>query len=41
MDLAGADRSAVLAQLQGQLDGGCLDFGGEKAARPITVTGIP
>jgi len=33
MDLAGADRSAVLAQLQGQLDGGCLDFGGEKAAR--------
>jgi len=33
MDLAGADRGAVLAQLQGQLDGGCLDFGGEKAAR--------
>ena len=33
MDLVGADRSAVLAQIQGQLDGGCLDFGWEKAAR--------
>ncbi|RKI71334.1 GTP-binding protein [bacterium 1xD42-67] len=26
MDLAGADRDALLAQLQDKLDGGCLDF---------------
>ncbi len=26
MDLAGADRAALLAQLQDKLDGGCLDF---------------
>ena len=26
MDLAGADRNALLAQLQDKLDGGCLDF---------------
>ena len=26
MDLAGADRAALLAQLQNKLDGGCLDF---------------
>ena len=26
MDLAGADRNAILAQLQDKLDGGCLDF---------------
>ena len=28
MDLAGADRDALLAQLQAKLDGGCLDFSG-------------
>ena len=28
MDLAGADRDALLAQLQEKLDGGCLDFSG-------------
>ena len=26
MDLAGADKTALLEQLQGKLDGGCLDF---------------
>ena len=28
MDLAGANRAALLAQLQDKLDGGCLDFSG-------------
>ena len=28
MDLAGADRAALLAQLRDKLDGGCTDFGG-------------
>ena len=28
MDLAGADREALLAQLRDKLDGGCLDFSG-------------
>ena len=34
MDLAGADRAALLAQLQHRLDGGCLDFSG--GLEPVT-----
>jgi len=33
MDLAGADRAALLTQLQSRLSGGCIDFGGSRAAR--------
>ena len=32
MDLAGADREGVLAQLRKKLDGGCTDFGGGLAS---------
>ena len=32
MDLAGADRGAVLEQLRQKLDGGCVDFGGGLAS---------
>ena len=34
MDLAGADRDALLAQLQDRLDGGCLDF--SQGLEPVT-----
>ena len=34
MDLAGADRNALLAQLQDRLDGGCLDF--SQGLEPVT-----
>ena len=34
MDLAGADRAALLAQLQHRLDGGCLDF--SQGLEPVT-----
>ena len=34
MDLAGADRYALLAQLQHRLDGGCLDF--SQGLEPVT-----
>ena len=34
MDLAGADRDALLAQLQNRLDGGCLDF--SQGLEPVT-----
>jgi len=33
MDLAGADRAGLLAQLQQKLDGGCVDFGGSPEVR--------
>ena len=33
MDLAGADRGALLAQLQELLDGGCVDFGAPQPQR--------
>ena len=33
MDLAGADRAALLAQLQALLDGGCVDFGAPQPQR--------
>lgn len=34
MDLAGADRDTLLAQLQNRLDGGCLDF--SQGLEPVT-----
>ncbi|MBQ2926167.1 MAG: NYN domain-containing protein, partial [Ruminiclostridium sp.] len=33
MDLAGADKDALLAQLQARLDSGCLDFSADPAVR--------
>ena len=33
MDLAGADRENLLSKLTEQLDGGCVDFGGDPAVR--------
>ena len=37
MDLNGADRSALLEQLQSRLDGGCVDFDADRAARDEAI----
>ena len=37
MDLSGADRDGLLAQLQSRLGSGCIDFAGDEAARDEAV----
>ena len=39
MDLAGADRDALLSQLQSRLDGGCLDFSRGLGPAPLWSAG--